>query len=360
MGCSSATLGVWPAVKCLTLTRHEPYGAGNAVYRILEVAVNLMTSKRRGVAGLAVGACFAVVALTACGVAGGANAAGSNSAAAIKIQDERGTLTLPGPAVHVAVQEWQFAEDMLALGVKPTMVADDRGFGQPNPLPPQVKDRLGTYVSLGSRLSPNMEVLASQPVDLIIVDKNEQLKNYNQFAKIAPTLVLDTTSWANFYPNLEKIAKALGKSAEGTQIEQSIRAKFATAKTQLQADSALRALIAVPNATGFFAFTGSSIQAGIMRDLGLNYAYPTVPAQLTVNVGLEALPPLKPDVIFLAPVPDQPKLIVDTWKGDPLWENLPAAKNGRVFTEDRSIWSVGRGALAIPMIIDQTLAAINK
>lgn len=321
--------------------------------------MNSSSSGRRLAVGMAAGACLAVAALTACSSAGTANATDNGSSAAITIQDERGTVTLPGPAVRVAVQEWQFAEDALALGVKPTMVADDTGFGQPNPLPPQVKDKLGKYTSIGSRLSPNMEVLASQPIDLIIVDKNEQLKNYDQFAKIAPTLVLDTTSWANFYPNLEKIAAALGKSSAGKQVEQSIKAKFTSAKSQLQGKSSLRTLIAVPNATGFFAFTGNSIQAGIMKDLGLSYAYPDVAGMLTVNVGLEALPALKPDVIFLAPVPDQPKLIVDTWKGNPLWENLPAAKDGHVVTEDRSIWSVGRGALAIPLMVDQTLKAIK-
>lgn len=319
-----------------------------------------MTTFGRGRLSAVALACAALAALTACGVAGGTSQGGSNKTSSITIDDERGTVRLPGPAKHVAVQEWQFAEDMLALGVRPELVADDKSFGQPNPLPPQVKDRLGTYVSLGSRLSPNMEVLASKPVDLIIVDKNEQLKNYDQFAKIAPTLVLDTTSWASFYPNLDKIAKALGKSAEGSRVAQSIKQKFTTAKQKLQASADLRTLIAVPNATGFFAFTDNSIQAGIMHDLGLGYAYPADPGKLTVGVGLEALPPLRPDAIFLAPVPDQPKLITDTWKGNPLWENLPAAKNGRVFTEDRSVWSVGRGALAIPMIVDQTVEAIAK
>lgn len=284
---------------------------------------------------------------------------GGSSGQAITISDAIGTVHLPRPAAKVAVQEWQFCEDLLALGVKPVMVADDQGVGQPNPLPPQVKSRLGHYISLGSRLSPNMEVLTSHPVDLIIIDKSEQAKNYSQFAKIAPTLVLDTLSWSAFYPNLQKIAEAVGKTSQGAQIEQSIKQQFAAAAAKLKPHQGLRALIAVPNSTGFFPFTDNSPQAGVMADLGLGYAYPTVPGQLTVQIGLQALPPLRPEAIFLAPVPDQPTLITDSWKTNPLWADLPAVKAKRVFTVDRSIWSVGRGALAVPLMISQTVQLLG-
>jgi len=290
------------------------------------------------------------------------NASGGSSDAAghaMTISDTIGTVHLDHPAKRVAVQEWQFCEDLLALGVKPVMVADDQGFGQPNPLPPQVKNRLGHYVSLGSRLSPNMEVLASHPVDLIIVDKNEQAKNYSQFAKIAPTMVLDTDSWSAFYSNLQKIAEAVGKPAQGAHVERSIKRQFASAKAKLASVAGLRALIAVPNSTGFFPFTDNSPQAGVMASMGLGYAYPTVPGQLTVQIGLQALPPLKPGAIFLAPVPDEPTLITDSWQGDPLWTDLPAVKARRVFTVNRSIWSVGRGALAIPLMISQTVQLLG-
>jgi ferric citrate transport system substrate-binding protein len=298
--------------------------------------------------------------VSACSAPLNANSAsGSAAGHALTISDAIGSVRLPRPAKRVAVQEWQFCEDLLALGVKPVMVADDQGFGQPNPLPPQVKNRLGHYTSLGSRLSPNMEVLASHPVDLIIVDKNEQAKNYSQFAKIAPTMVLDTDSWSAFYPNLQKIAEAVGKSAQGAQVEQSIKRQFASAKSKLHSVRGVRALIAVPNSTGFFPFTDNSPQAGVMTSMGLGYAYPAVPGELTVQIGLQALPPLEPGAMFLAPVPDEPTLITDTWQGDPLWTDLPAVKAHRVFTVDRSIWSVGRGALAIPLMISQTVKLLG-
>lgn len=292
--------------------------------------------------------------LDACSAALNPGSGGSGAGGPVKIQHAAGTLSLRHPATRVAVQEWQFCEDLLALGVRPVMVADDQGFGQPNPLPAQVKDQLGHYTSIGSRLSPNMEVLASQPIDLIIVDKNEQLKNYSQFAKIAPTLVLDTWPWADFFPNLAKIAAAVGKSGKGTQVAQSIRKQFAAAKAGLHAEAGLRALIGVPNTTGFFPFTGSSIQAGVMASLGLGYAYPDVAGKLTVQVGLQALPALKPGAIFLAPVPDQPTVITNSWQKNPLWTSMPAARNHRVYTVDRSIWSVGRGALAVPLMVSET------
>lgn len=281
----------------------------------------------------------------------------------ITVHDVEGTLKLTHPATTIAVQEWQFEEDCLALGTKPVMVADDQGFGQANPLPVQVKGKMGHYKSLGARLSPNLEVLASEPLTLIVVDQTEQQKNYTQFSAIAPTLVLNTDDWSDFYPNLQAIGSALGKSTKAADVEKSIKAQFESAKKKLHpklGGNGLSALVSVPTNTGFFAFTGNSIQAGVMKSLGLRYAYQDVPSQLTVNLPLPTIASLKPDVIFLAPVPDEPSLVTDTWKGNALWDQLPAVRNNRVFTQDRSIWSVGRGAISVPLMISQTLAALSR
>lgn len=311
---------------------------------------------------LKLGATAMMFACGATAMAGAPHAAAEGlSSGPVTLHDAEGTLKLQHPAAKVAVQEWQFEEDCLALGVKPLMVADDQGFGQANPLPTQLKGKMGHYRSLGARLSPNLEVLASQPLDLIVVDQNEQQKNYHQFSAIDPTLVLNTDDWADFYPNLHTIGAALGKSAKAAQVEAAIKKQFASAKKHLHqklGGKTLAALVSVPTNTGFFAFSGNSIQAGVMKSLGFRYAYQDVPGQLTVNIPLATIASLKPDVIFLAPVPQEPSLVTDTWKGNALWDQLPAVQNNRVITENRSIWSVARGAISIPLMINQTVAAL--
>ncbi|HEY5836969.1 ABC transporter substrate-binding protein [Streptomyces sp.] len=311
----------------------------------------------RRLAALVVG--LVLVTLAAC--APSSDSAPSSAAPAasdsLSVQHAGGTLKLPKPAVRVAAMQWQFVEDLVAMGVQPTMIADEQVTGSAAPIPPQVKGKIHDYVSLGSRVSPNLEVLASQPVDLIIADKNEHLKDYAQFSKIAPTLILDTTSWADFFPNLEKIGQAVGRSDKAAEVEKSVKDKLAEAKAELGTQTS-RALLAVPTPDKFFAFTANSMQAGILGAMGLTYAYQQVPGQLSVPVDLEKLPPTKPDVVFLAAFAGDPK-ITDKWKGNPLWTDLPAVRHGRVALVDRGIWSLGRGPLSVPLVVDQTLDTLH-
>lgn len=310
----------------------------------------------RRVTALCVG--LALAALPACAPQKSVSTADSSaSGEPIVIKHAAGTLKLSRPATKVAVMQWQFVEDMVAMGKQPSMIADEQVKGAAAPIPPQVKDKISGYTSLGSRISPNLEVLASEPVDLIIADKNEHLKDYQQFSKIAPTLILDTTSWTDFYPNLRKIGEAIGEPAKAAEVEKSVKDKLAKAKKDIGGMKA-RALLGVPTPDKFFAFTANSMQGGMLEAMGATYAYKKVPGQLSVPVDLENLPPTKPDVVFLAAFKGDP-MITDKWKGNPLWEDLPAVRKGRVELVDRGIWSLGRGPLSVPLAVDQTVAALK-
>jgi ABC-type Fe3+-citrate transport system substrate-binding protein len=305
-------------------------------------------------------AALSATALAACG--GGSNA-GTDSAAgsgqAVTIQAATGSVELPKPAVRVAVMQWQFLEDLLALGVQPVMIADEQQPGSGNPMPPQFDGKLGKYTSLGSRISPNLEVLSAEPIDLIVADKSEHLKDYEQFSQIAPTLILDTSSWADFYPNLQKLGQAVGKADKAAEVDKSLKDSIAAGKTKLGAASAKRVLIGVPTPDKFFAFTANSLQAGVLTELGLTYSYKEVAGKLSDQAPLESLAQTKADVMFLTVDPGSP-VVTDTWKGNSLWDSIPAVQANQVHTVDRGIWSVGRGALSVPMMVQQTVDSFAK
>ncbi|WP_427892230.1 ABC transporter substrate-binding protein [Kribbella sp. GL6] len=305
-------------------------------------------------------AAVVVAAMTAaCGGSGSGTDAAAEGGQAVTVQAATGPVKLPKPAVRVAVMQWQFLEDLLALGVQPVMIADEQQPGSGNPLPPQFKDKLGKYTSLGSRISPNLEVLSAEPVDLIVADKSEHLKDYEQFSQIAPTLILDTSSWADFYPNLEKLGQAVGKADKAAEVEKSVKSAIADGRTKLAADAGKRALIGVPTPDKFFAFTANSMQAGVLTELGLSYAYKEVPGKLSEQAPLESLAQTKPDVMFLTVDPGS-QVVTDTWKGNALWDSIPAVQGNQVHTVDRGIWSVGRGALSVPLMVQQTVDAFAK
>ncbi|TCO17254.1 iron complex transport system substrate-binding protein [Kribbella steppae] len=305
-------------------------------------------------------AALCATALAACG---GGSSAGTDSAAgggeAVTIQAATGAVELPKPAVRVAVMQWQFLENLLALGVQPVMIADEQQPGSGNPMPPQFEGKLGKYTSLGSRISPNLEVLSAEPIDLIVADKSEHLKDYEQFSQIAPTLILDTSSWTDFYTNLQKLGQAVGKADKAAEVEKSLKHSIAAGKTKLSAAAAKRVLIGVPTPDKFFAFTANSLQAGVLAELGLTYSYKEVAGKLSDQAPLESLAQTKADVMFLTVDPGSP-VVTDTWKGNSLWDSIPAVQANQVHTVDRGIWSVGRGALSVPMMVQQTVDAFAK
>jgi iron complex transport system substrate-binding protein len=316
-------------------------------------------SWRRGVLVVAA-ALLSTTALAACG---GGSTAGTDTAAgggqAVTIQAATGSVELPKPAVRVAVMQWQFLEDLLALGVQPVMIADEQQPGSGNPMPPQFEGKLGKYTSLGSRISPNLEVLSAEPIDLIVADKTEHLKDYEQFSQIAPTLILDTTSWSDFYANLQKLGQAVGKADQAAEVEKSLKDSLAAGKGKLSAATAKRALIGVPTPDKFFAFTANSLQAGVLTELGLTYSYKEIAGKLSDQAPLESLAQTKADVMFLTVDPGSP-VVTDTWKGNSLWDSIPAVQAHQVHTVDRGVWSVGRGALSVPMMVQQTIDTFAK
>jgi iron complex transport system substrate-binding protein len=316
-------------------------------------------SWRRGVLVVAA-ALLSTTALAACG---GGSTAGTDTAAgggqAVSIQAATGSVELPKPAVRVAVMQWQFLEDLLALGVQPVMIADEQQPGSGNPMPPQFEGKLGKYTSLGSRISPNLEVLSAEPIDLIVADKTEHLKDYEQFSQIAPTLILDTTSWSDFYANLQKLGQAVGKADQAAEVEKSLKDSLAAGKGKLSAATAKRALIGVPTPDKFFAFTANSLQAGVLTELGLTYSYKEIAGKLSDQAPLESLAQTKADVMFLTVDPGSP-VVTDTWKGNSLWDSIPAVQAHQVHTVDRGVWSVGRGALSVPMMVQQTIDTFAK
>lgn len=315
---------------------------------------------RRGLM-VTVAALLSATALAACsgGSGSGTGDAAEGSAQAVRIEAATGTVELPKPAVRVAVMQWQFLEDLLALGVQPVMIADEQQPGSGNPMPPQFDGKLGKYTSLGSRISPNLEVLSAEPIDLIVADKTEHLKDYEQFSQIAPTLILDTSSWSDFYPNLQKLGQAVGKADKAAEVERSLKESIAAGKGKLSAATAKRALIGVPTPDKFFAFTANSLQAGVLTELGLTYSYKEVAGKLSDQAPLESLAQTKADVMFLTVDPGSP-VVTDTWKGNSLWDSIPAVQAHQVHTVDRGVWSVGRGALSVPMMVQQTVDTFAK
>ncbi len=104
------------------------------------------------------------------------------------IKHELGETEIVGKPTRIVVMDFSFADALATLGVAPVGISDD---SDANLIIPEVKEKVGTYTSLGSRYEPNMELISSLAPDLIIADLNKHKAVYDKLKQIAPTIVLN-------------------------------------------------------------------------------------------------------------------------------------------------------------------------
>jgi ABC-type Fe3+-citrate transport system substrate-binding protein len=289
----------------------------------------------------------------ACGI--GPQKAAVSSGSSISLVHEAGTTVLQGPAKKLAVLQWQPAEALLALGLQPTLLADEMQAGSANPTPVQLQGKFHGYTSLGSRTAPNLEVLASTPVDLIVADINDHGKDYAAFSQIAPTILQDTNNWSKLVPNFDLIAQATGTTDKAAPTRTAFYGSVAAAEAKAKGTAPQRVVCAVVVSSGFFAYVSGSFQAAMLNALGAGYGFQgSATAGTTANISLDTVSALKADVLLLTAYPNQP-LITDTWKTNPLWLSIPAVKNNRVHFVSRDLWSITRGITDAQQMISEAV-----
>jgi ABC-type Fe3+-citrate transport system substrate-binding protein len=53
------------------------------------------------------------------------------------------------------------------------------------------------------------------------------------------------------------------------------------------------------------------------------------------------------------------KTIVDEWKNNPLWKNINAVKNGKVFEVSRNQWALSRGLVGSELSAEEAIKLLS-
>jgi len=271
------------------------------------------------------------------------------------VKHEMGETEITGTPERIVVLDFSFADALATLGVQPVGLADDN---DPNLIVPEVKEKIGTYTSVGSRYEPNIELLSSLNPDLIIADLNKHKAVYDKLKQIAPTIVLNDhqADYGQMLKNYTVIAEAVNKADAGKKRLEEHNAKLAEVKAKLpQGDAQLKVLPAVVNPTGFFAHSNASYAGSLLEYLGMLDAAKSQEAYPKTN--LEQLVALNPDVLFLMKTED--KTIVDEWKNNPLWNQIKAVKDGKVFEVSRNKWALSRGLIGSELSAQEAVALLT-
>jgi iron complex transport system substrate-binding protein len=271
------------------------------------------------------------------------------------IKHELGTTEISGKPQRVVALEFSFVQALNAVDVVPVGITDDNQ-------PKRIEQLLGKkidYSSVGTRLEPNLELVAALTPDLIIADELRHSAIYEQLSAIAPTIVLN--SWEGSYETIKSsvitIADALGEKAKGEQALAAHEAVIAGLVAKIPAGEKRRFLLAVANPDSMSLHSSSSFTGSVFKAMGLTPAIDSSDA-VESGAGIERLVAVNPDVFLVAT--DAGATVFDQWKSNTAFNNIAAVKTGMVFQVDRNQFSRFRGLTTAEMIAREILAKVYQ
>ncbi len=269
-------------------------------------------------------------------------------ASAVTVKDAKGEFTLDKTPSRVVALEYSFVDALAQVGVSPVGVADDNKIDR---ILPQVREKIATWQSVGTRSQPSLEVIASLKPDLIIADPSRHTAVFEELKKIAPTVMFDSRH-ESYQENLEtaqKIGDLVGKSSE-------MKAKINEHNDYI---ANIAKNLGVQGKKASFG-TSREDKFNIQNDNGYVGSFLTTlgfaPTKLNsdqafVEINLEQLVMEKPEYLFIAHYRDES--IARKWEAEPLWKAIPAVKANHVYSVDADMWARGRGLEASKIMAKQ-------
>lgn len=264
-----------------------------------------------------------------------------------------GSLRMTGTPRRIVALEFSFVDAMLSVGVAPVGLADDNARSR---ILPQYKAKIGNYTSVGLRQTPNLETISSLKPDLIIADADRHRNIFRQLERIAPTIVLDSLQQA-YLPNLHSavvIGQAINKCGAMIKRLQRHRANIAKIKRAVPRNESRNVMFAVSTATVFNMHNSRAYTPSLLQAIGLDATEQQRPGGDPYHeLTLETLFTLNPDVLFIAEY--GATTMSDRWTSSPIWAQINAVKNNKVFYVNGDLWSRWRGMAAGEVIAQQSV-----
>ncbi len=306
---------------------------------------------------LAASMATAMLALTACS---GSSTSGSQDAAAgegtaVTIKHDKGETTIDQPVNNVVTLEFSFVDAMLTLDKTPVGIADDEDESRITQLAGKQLD----YTSVGTRSEPNQEIIASLNPDLIIADTDRHAGIYEQLSKIAPTIVLNSRegSYQDMKDNTVTIAEALGEKAKGETAVADHEKRMEELKKSAKGVNSKTVQLVTAREDSLHIATDSSFVGSVIETIGIDV--PVKSDKAYEEASLERIAEVNPDVLLVASDVDRP--ITDTWKGNPVWDNMKANSTPKSnFEVDRNLYTRFRGLRTAEHVAEDVIKKLES
>jgi iron complex transport system substrate-binding protein len=293
-------------------------------------------------------------------------ASSSSAAGTVTLTDERGDVTLDGPAARVVSLEWGLTENLLSLGVEPVGQADVAGYNtwdQVVPLDGDVED-------VGTRGEPSLEAIAALEPDLVVTTTDLPENVIAQIERSFPVLAVRGSDASDPLGHMRRTVELLGDATGTAETADRLLADFdaAIADGAAAIEAAGLGGTTVTMADGWEAngvvsvrmYTPGSYLGGILGELGLRngWAGEGDPDYGLAATDVEGLTTLG-DVRFLYAANDaETDPFADGLAGNPIWQGLPFVVSGSVHRVPDGIWMFG-GPASGEAFVDAAVAALT-
>lgn len=329
-----------------------------------------MTGTPRTRRGLLLGslALTAALSLSACGSSdspgkgSGPDGSGGGSGGTHTVSTAMGDVKVPDAPKRVVVLDTAELDSALALGVKPVGATHaDVKSGFLDYLP---KDRVAGIQDVGAMLTPNLESIAALKPDLILTSKVRHGDKYAELAKIAPTVMTESTGYP-WKENFRVHADALGKKAEARTVTEAYAAHVSAVTKALggreKAATTEVGVVRFVEGADIRIYGKQNYIGTVLADVGLGRPAITDKAKdgFSYDVSPERIDLADADVLFHSTYGDPEKSKETRTTGSGLWKNMSAVKGGRVFAVDDQLWIQGIGYMAADKILDELVADLT-
>lgn len=265
------------------------------------------------------------------------------------VQHALGETCVPNQPQRVIALSVPTLGDALALGVKPIasiVYFDDA--------PPYLANHLESIETLGKEEQPNLEKILALKPDLIIGIKDSTEATYTQLSQIAPTVADEWEGYPSWRDHFNFVAEVLGKTEEAKQVWANYDQRIAALKTALGDRVQDLEISFVHICCGTIDIDlKNSFNGSILADVGLRRpAAQAVPiAGGITSLSEERLMDIDGDVLFVATDGKEATQKLAELKQNPLWKNLRAVQQNRVYPVNYPTWR-GGNPLAANAVID--------
>ncbi|AWC34010.1 iron-hydroxamate ABC transporter substrate-binding protein [Bacillus cytotoxicus] len=243
------------------------------------------------------------------------------------------------------------SEELLLLGHKPIGTANT----YKDKIQGHLQEKLKGVKAVGWYWAPkvDLEAVTALKPDLIILN-NRQLKIYDQLAKIAPTVVLET-NLENWRDKFKEVGKLFDEEKKATQWIANYDKKAASLSKQIKEktkDENFMFLAITPQ--NFRVYGNFGYGDILFNDLKLPATKGTDLKQTMAQVSLEGLVAFQPDQMFIVNFGGEADKVYEDYKNSAIWKDNKAVKNNHVYEVSNEVFNTKAfNPIGKDMLIDE-------